>query len=261
MKKLIFVVLTASLLAGGTALAQGDVLAQVDLLKASQQQDTHFLNNGEIVRGQRCATADPPPDQKAALEAEVQNWIEIYGKAATPITIPVVVHVIRHGNGVTGNVTINQLRDQLNVLNAAYAGTGFSFVGQAVNRYNHTNAFNNCFNSTWENTIKSHLAVDPAHTLNIYTCNPSGGILGWAYFPNSFPEDHYMHGVVLLYSSLPGGSAAPYNLGDTATHEIGHYLGLYHTFQGGCSGSGDQIDDTPAEASAAYGCPHGRDTC
>lgn len=258
MKKLMFAAIAVLLVLPVTAGADEDIHAQIESLKSGRQQDIHFHQDGKVVRGQRCATGELEANTKAALDAEIEQWQRFNEKA--DIQIPVVMHVIRDNNG-NGNVTNTQAMNQLQVLNDAYAGTGFSFVGQALYRYDNTNAFNNCYNSNWENAIKSRLAVDPARTLNIYTCNPAGGILGWAYFPNSFPESNYLHGVVLLYSTVPGGTAAPYNLGDTGTHEVGHYLGLYHTFQGGCGGSGDQVADTPAEASPAYGCPVGRDTC
>ena len=183
-------------------------------------------------------------------------------------TIPVAFHVITRGSSVAeGNIPLSQIQSQIDVLNAAYAGstggakTPFRFELVSVDRTLKVGWFNMAPRTAREREMKQALHVGGASTLNVYTADLGHYLLGWATFPWNYPAEPWRDGVVLLYSSLPGGTAAPYNEGDTATHEVGHWLGLYHTFQGGCAGDGDLVADTPAEASPAFGCPVNRDTC
>ncbi len=188
------------------------------------------------------------------------------------ITIPVHFHVVYRSDGV-GNIAESSLDAQINAMNEHFSGldtpayrtaaanTSFRFTKASVTRTQNDTWYSAGPGSSAEAQMKSALRTGSADDLNFYT-NSGGGYLGWATFPSDYTARPHMDGVVCYWASLPGSNYVPYNEGDTGTHEVGHWLGLFHTFQGGCSGSGDGVADTPAERSSTFGCPTGnQDTC
>jgi hypothetical protein len=205
-----------------------------------------------------CGTPDPDPETVRLVEDYSLRFRGVLAER-TGGEINTYVHIITNSSG-QGNVTDAKVAAQIQVLNDAYSQWGHSFKLVSIDR-TANNSWYTCSGGTCETAMKTALHKGGKNDLNIYLNNMGGGLLGWATFPWQYASAPTLDGVVVLTASIPGGNAAPYNEGDTATHEVGHWMGLYHTFQGGCNGQGDGVSDTPAERSPAYGCPVGRDSC
>ena len=219
----------------------------------------------------RCGTAPLDEREAAAVDAEVREFRSGGGGASGDIVVPVWFHVITAGPGfANGDVPDTMIREQVRVLNESYAGrtggasSSFRFVLEGITRTENPEWFFFGYQSQDERRAKAALRRGGPETLNVYTNNAAGFLLGWATFPSSYKSQPDQDGVVVLWASLPGGGCcgdSVYDEGDTATHEVGHWLGLYHTFQNGCTPNNDYVSDTPAERYPAFGCPVGRDTC
>jgi hypothetical protein len=216
---------------------------------------------------ERCGTRQPSLEEVGQIEQQIAR---ARTKVKTTDTIPVWVHVINKGSGfANGDLSQEMIRAQIRVLDDSFsgatggAGTGFGFQLAGVT---HTT------NQTWFESMATNFDVEleakrslrrgGPETLNIYTID-GGPYLGFAYYPSVLTSATYavLDGVVIDWRSLPGGTFAIYSEGDTATHEVGHWLALYHTFEGKCSVKNDYVSDTPAEFAPAFFCPIGRDTC
>lgn len=214
---------------------------------------------GKLVRGTRCATTDTADESVIRSPADPMAWKNAHASSIFNINIPIAFHILMSSKG-EGDVTDDQINQQINVLNAAYSNLGIFFTIDSIQRVKN-NIFYKVQPGITEFIMKWQLNKNPTKVLNLYTADISGSILGWSSMPWLYAESSFMHGVVILNQTLPGGSASNYNIGQTATHEIGHYLGLFHTFEGGCVPPGDSIDDTPAHSQANYGCPVGTAAC
>lgn len=212
-------------------------------------------------RDRGCGTRQLTETEATVIEKQM-NRSSGRGSSAA---VPVWVHVVTAG--AIGAVSDATIREQVKVLDQTFAGalggdfTGFSFKLEGITHTDNAGWFYLGISSAAEASMKAALRRGGPDTLNIYTTS-GGGYLGWATFPSWYSSNPSDDGVVIDYRSLPGGAyGASYGLGYTATHETGHWLGLYHTFQYSCTPFNDGVADTPAERIAASGCPVGQDTC
>jgi hypothetical protein len=280
---------------------QADLYAQVDtdMQIISDTEiiiDGHTFNSWEAVASSQCRHQEGTRCGIDSLIFEAIDIVETQGSGADctfsrtriepqydpsveKYRIPVVVHVIQQTNG-TGSMTDSRVQSQIDILNEdflAIPGTnGAPGTDVQIEFYlatedpsgDPTTGITRSTNNTWFNDGGGYyntLAWDTNRYLNIYT-NNGGGALG--YVPN-LPQGGIAGSnsdrVVILYSTFGRNAPySPFNLGRTATHEVGHYLGLDHTFAGGCSNSytsGDLIMDTNPESSPTWGCPGSRSSC
>ncbi|KAI1912213.1 low affinity high capacity ammonium permease [Ophidiomyces ophidiicola] len=215
----------------------------------------------KVGRGRTCGTVPTAEFMSITADFAAQEAKDGFTASNAMVTIDTYVHVVSSGSSpAQGNVPDRMVQDQIRVMNSDYAPHGFQF--RLVDTTRTVNA--NWARDGNEMAMKRALRKGGYNTLNLYLLPALGQLLGYCYFPTRAQpgtETFIRDGCTIVSTSLPGGSNAPYNLGKTSTHEVGHWMGLLHTFEGGCSGSGDGVADTPAQRSASSGCPTGRDSC
>jgi hypothetical protein len=226
-------------------------------------------------RGQLQDTpAVTPTDLRAVVPSETTRrsvQAEVEPVLPATVTVPVYVHVIKGTHrGERNPFGPRRVAQALRILNGAYAGeqsatsvsTRYRFELRRTDYTKRDGWFHAYNNGARDNRMKRALHRGGADALNLYLNRggmPGLPVLGWARFPWRAAGTVLDH-VSVNVDSMPGGRADGYDEGDTLVHEVGHWMGLFHTFEGGCEG-GDLVADTPAEAEPEFDCTEGRDTC
>jgi len=266
------------LLAVGAAATS--VIAVASSSSAVSAAATHESPSPEVAA---CASA---PDLARVREGSNVKEPELYAKNEAnaygvikdsprmpngSVHIPTVFHVVSDHSLTAAEKDRweRMIAAQMTVLNDSYAGRTAADAADSPFRFD-LSKITWTVNSAWytvvpgknERDMKKALYEGNSETLNVYSANIGGGLLGWSYFPKGYNHGRdFIDGVVMLDESMPGGNVGKYSEGDTLTHEVGHWLMLEHTFKGGCSASGDFVADTPREAHPQFDCPTGADTC
>lgn len=193
------------------------------------------------------------------------------------VTIPTVVHIVYYRRDETQNISEDQIQSQMDVLNADFrrmntdaddtwpqaADAEIEFCLVGVTRTSSRKRSHGTTNSVKFSNQGGQDAWPAEQYLNIWVCDIGGGILGYAQFPGGNPSTD---GIVVDYRVFGtiGTATAPFDLGRTATHEVGHYLGLRHIWGDGGCGVDDGIEDTPiagAPNDTGLPCNEEPDTC
>ncbi|NTX13488.1 zinc metalloprotease [Myxococcus sp. CA056] len=211
------------------------------------------------ITASRCGTEEPSEETLTRVAQESTRGGVSAMRLPGSVRVPTYVHVIRRGTGIAnGDVPLATILAQLEILSAAYAATPFWFDLMSVTRTTNATSYVMAPGSAAEAAAKNALHQGGKESLNLYLANPGNGLLAWATFPWGVAEAPLSDGVVLLNAVLPGGTASPYALGDTAVHEVGHWLGLLHTMAG-CT-TDDGVSDT-SRSKPTYTCVVGGDSC
>lgn len=216
-----------------------------------------------------CGTPSPSAELAGPfIERLAQSKARLLPKAS--VTIPIAFHVIHDGkNGV---FTKEQIETVIGNMNWAFRDTPYTFRLQRFDTLKSRDLFSQCVANPYRyKRIRNRLAVDPKHYINVYSCRLGADILGISTFPPGYPVpgnplQHSQQGIFIDHTAI---GTEKYPKGLILAHEIGHYLGLFHTFETffnpgreRCLDPGDFVDDTPAQSRGTLGsCLPGLDSC